>query len=284
MAALDPAEHRVRSRQAWEAVAAGWETASGVFYSATLPLARWMVDRLDPQPGQTVLEVAAGRGDVGFLAAPRLQPGGRLISTDGATAMVEVARRHGEALGVAGVEYRPMELEWLDEAAASVDGILCRFGYMLAVDPETALREARRVLRPGGRLVMGLWDAAGLNPWLTVLGEEARRAGHLPPPAPGGPGPFALSDRDHLTALIAAAGLGAPLIETVELAFAAPDLDVVWDAIRATSPALGPMLGSLSPADHYRLREAFDARWAPFLRPDGTVVIPARALGIVTEA
>src|SRR4051794_1149730 len=102
-----------------------------------------MVQQLDPQPGQTVLELAAGRGDTGFLAAELLHPGGRLICTDGAEAMVEVARRRGEALGVRAVEYRTMEVEWLDASAASIDGILCRFGYMLVVDPEAALREAR---------------------------------------------------------------------------------------------------------------------------------------------
>src|SRR5205085_7442156 len=125
----DPEELRVVLRERWESVATRWESAE-VLLTGMLPVAHWMVDHLAPQPGQTVLELAAGRGDVGFLAAELLHPGGRLILTDGAEAMVEVARRHGAALGVTtGVEYKPMELEWIDEKLATIDGILCRFGY-----------------------------------------------------------------------------------------------------------------------------------------------------------
>src|SRR3954470_21305109 len=101
---MDPEAERAASRESWESVAAGWESGADAFYDGALPVSHWMVDRLQPQPGQTILELAAGRGDVGFLAAELLHPGGKLISTDGAEAMVEVARRHGERRGVRDVE------------------------------------------------------------------------------------------------------------------------------------------------------------------------------------
>ena len=281
----DPEEQRAEARDRWESIAGGWDSAAAEpFYAGALPVAHWMVDRLAPQPGQTVLELGGGRGDVGLLAAELLHPGGRLIETDGAEAMVEAARRRGEQLGVRNVEYRPMELEWIDEKAASLDGILARFAYMLAVDPESGLREARRVLRPGGRLVLAVWDEPEHNPWLTALPQEALRAGHLQPSPEGAPGPFALSAPGRIQELLEATGFDEPVVEPIDLTFAAPSLDAWWESIRAMSGTMRPVLDRLSPAEHYALRDAVEARCAPYVAPDGSVAIPGRALGVATEA
>jgi SAM-dependent methyltransferase len=281
----DPEEQRGTARERWEAAAPRWESDIDGYLDDTLPVARWMVDRLDPRPGQTVLELAAGRGDVAFLAAERLVPGGRLIVTDGAEAMVEVARRRGASLDVPEglVEYKPMELEWVDEKLATVDGILCRFGYPFAVDPEAALREARRVLKPGGKVVLAVWAPPEDNPWLAVPGA-AVRLGLVEPPAPDAPGAFALSDRARLADLLEDAGFDDPVIEPIDLTFHAPSLDAWWDTMRDMSSTMRPLLDSLSPADHYRLRDAAEAEWQPFVAADGTLAIPGRALGAVAEA
>jgi SAM-dependent methyltransferase len=281
---IDPDEHRASSRERWENIAPGWERGAEAFHAGALPVAHWMVDRLQPQPGQTILELAAGRGDVGFLAAELLHPGGTLISTDGAEAMVEVARRRGEELGLKNVDYKPMELEWIDAKLATIDGILSRFGHMHAVDPEAALRDARRVLRPGGRIVLAVWDGPEHNPWLAALPEEAEKAGFVEPKGEGEPGAFALSRPGLIAELLENAGFDAPVVEPIDLIFTAPSVDAWWDTQREMSSSMRPVLESLSPADHYRLRDAVEARWAPFAAPDGSVAIPGRALGVVAEA
>ena len=78
------------------------------------------------------------------------------------------------------VEFQVWGAEWIDLPVASVDAVLCRWGYMLMADPLAALRETRRVLRPGGRLALAVWDAASANPWALgpqlVLRERGLRA------------------------------------------------------------------------------------------------------------
>jgi len=118
-----------------------------------------MIRELGPQPGDTVLELAAGAGDIGFEAAAIVGETGRLISTDFSPAMLEAAQRRGAELGIENVEYRVMDAEHLELDADSVDRVLCRFGYMLMADPAAALAETRRVLRPGGRLALAVWGA-----------------------------------------------------------------------------------------------------------------------------
>jgi len=275
----DVAAFRVTSRERWEQGAAGWSARRRAFQDAALPVSEWMIDAIAPQPGQTVLELAAGPGDTGLMAAERLRPGGRLISTDGAEAMVAVARERAGELGLMDmVQARAMEAEWIDLETATVDAALCRWGYMLLADPETALRETRRVLRPGGRVALAVWDEREVNPLLSAPSAVTVELGLVPAASPGQPGPFSLSDREQLADLIATAGFQDVAIDTVDLCFAFASLDAVWEHQSDLSPTLRAVAEGLSPADHYRLRDAFDERLAPFAQDGGSVSVPGRTL------
>ena len=276
--APDVDEVRAESRERWERSAAGWTQTRESFQRTAQPVSDWMVAAIDPQPGWRVLELAAGLGDTGLMAAARVAPGGEVIITDGAEAMVAAAREHAQASGAEGVTLRTMEAEWIDLPTASVDAVLCRFGYMLLADPETALRETRRVLRPGGRVALAVWAAQAENPWLGIARDVLAAANVGPSPVPGSPGPFAMDTPDAVIEVLAATGFAESAVEALDIAFEAPSLDGWWDYLQASSTNTREAVARLAPAEHYALRDALDAAYAPYVATDGSVRLPARAL------
>jgi ubiquinone/menaquinone biosynthesis C-methylase UbiE len=106
----------------------GWEDRRDWVWEVSRSVGEWMVDRLAPQPGQTLLELGAGTGDTGFAAVARFGGDGRLISTDSSRRMVKGARRRGTELGLGNVTFRVIDAKRMDLADKSVDGVLLSLG------------------------------------------------------------------------------------------------------------------------------------------------------------
>ncbi len=249
-----------------------------------MPVAEWMVEHLALTPGQRVLELAAGPGDTGFLAAEAIAPGGTLVCSDGAEAMLEVARGRATKLGFENVEFRRLELEWIDLPTASVDAILCRWGFMLSPDPAAALQEARRVLRPGGRIALAVWDAAERNPWATVPREAVQTLGHASPPDPSGPGMFALAAPGRLQELLAGAGFLDALIEGVDVPREYPSLQDYVEETRDLSRSFAEVGQDLTDRQRAELRSTIASLAEPFTAADGSLRLPGRSLVAVAAA
>ena len=102
---------RQQSRARWTATAKGWGVRADQLRRATMPVAEWMVDAIGPQPGDTLLELAAGPGDTGFLAAELVKPGGTLICSDFVPEMLNVAQERAQALGLDNVRFKQIDAE-----------------------------------------------------------------------------------------------------------------------------------------------------------------------------
>lgn len=280
---IDLDAYREQSLETWGRMAPGWEDRREWMMGITGHVSDWLLEKADPQPGQTILDVAAGTGDLGLQAAQRVGDEGRVISTDFAPEMVDVARRNGEARGLTNVEYRVLDAESLDLDDHTVDGVVCRWGYMLMADPAAALKETRRVLRGGGALAFAVWRTPDRNPWAAVPGMTLVQRGHMPPPEPGAPGIFGMGEPDRIRELVTGAGFGEPELESIEFDFHYADSDDVWDAIVRLAGALARAVDGLSDDERRATRAAVLENVAPYRNEDGSYTAPAATWGVLAR-
>jgi SAM-dependent methyltransferase len=272
------------SAKRWQASATGWARRHQQMREQTAPVSEWLVEAIEPRPGQRVLDLAAGIGETGFLAAPRIAPDGVLITSDRSDGMLDGARARAAELGLDNVEFRVLDAEWIDLPAADVDAVLMRWGLMLTVDREAAAREIRRVLRPGGRFALAVWAEADANLWAAspqrVLGEH----GFAPPPEPGSPGMFVLADRDELDELLAGAGFTGVEIESLDFIYRHEDFDDWWDTFLDLSAVGAEAVRGMSQQEQDGVEADLRERLAPFTAQDGSLALPARTLVAVASA
>ena len=265
-----------------EAIAPTWERRRADVEKAATPVREWMLRELSPRAGDTVLELAAGVGDTGFDAAAVIGERGRLISTDFSPAMLAAARRRGAERGLANAEYRLIDAEQIELEDDSVDGVLCRFGYMLMPDPDRAFAETRRVLRPSGRVTLAVWGAAERNPFFTIVAISLTQRGHLPPPEPGGPPVFSMASAERTGALLERAGFPGVRTEEVPVQFEAPDVEGYLSLIADTSGPLGLALRAVAGPERAAVKADVEDSLAPYAVEDG-YVFPGVALCAVAD-
>jgi ubiquinone/menaquinone biosynthesis C-methylase UbiE len=250
-------------------MAAGWEGDRQSVWDDSRRVGEWLVDALAPQPGETVLELAAGVGDTGFAAAQRLGPEGKLISTDFSQPMVDAAQRRAGELGVSNAEFRTLDAERMDLGDASIDGVLCRWGYMLMADPAAALAETGRVLDDGGRVAFSVWGDPEQNPWASIPARVLLEHRGAPPADPYSPGIFAMASEARTRELLAGAGLEPSRVENVEMAWRFDSLDAYWHFVTDLAGAVAMMVRALPEEDSTEVRDEVERRVEPYAEGDG---------------
>ncbi|NLV54087.1 MAG: methyltransferase domain-containing protein [Acidimicrobiales bacterium] len=272
------------ARRSWDGVSAGWETNRDRMFAAFRHVSEWLVDQTDPRPGDTVLEVAAGVGDTGFLAAERVGPTGRLISTDIAPGMVEAASRAAEAAGLTDVECRVMDAQALDLPDASVDVVLSRLGLMFAPDLGAVFTESHRVLSPGGRLAYAVIGAPDRNPWMSLLVGAFVGRGHvLMSGNPFGPGgPFSLSEPARNEELLRAAAFDEVEVHDLIGAFSFRDADDQWQLHLAIAGPIADLAATLDADELAAVKADLAVAMEPFRSGDG-YALPSHLVGVIAR-
>lgn len=218
------------------------------------PLYEAVFQRAEVGAGTWLLDVGCGPGLAAQLAAQR---GAQVSGLDAAEPSLEIARERTPQ-----GDFRTGEMEDLPWADNTFDVVTGFNAFQYAADVVNALREARRVARPQGRVAMAVWGRAeDCETFATITALST----FLPPPPPGAPGPFALSAPGRVEGLLQQAGLEPLTSGEVDCPFEFPDLET---AVRGHMSA-GPVAAAIRQAGTEAVQQAIAESLAPFRTSDG---------------
>jgi ubiquinone/menaquinone biosynthesis C-methylase UbiE len=163
---MDARLQRRVQRYGWDKAARHYERS---WQDQLEPAQTTMLEMACLAPGERVLDVACGTGLVTLRAAALVEPNGTVIGTDLSEQMVVTARDVARTRGIANVNFERMDAEEILLDADAFDAALCALGLMYAPDPEKAVVEMHRVLRPGGRAVCAIWGQRIRCGWAEIF-------------------------------------------------------------------------------------------------------------------
>ena len=226
-----------------------------------------VADAAQLAPGQKALDVACGTGVLAREATRRVQPGGAVVGLDRNESMLAVARRKAPA-----IDWRLGMAEALPFADGAVDAVVSQFGLMFFEDRRAALGEMWRVLRPGGRLAVAVWDKLDRNPGYAAMAALLQRlfgdrvANALR-------APFALGDPEILHSLFTEAGIDKIEIHTSDGTARFPSIES-WVQTDVKGWTLADLIDD---AQYDELRRAAEMELASYVQLDGTVAFRSPA-------
>lgn len=260
------ASPEIGSAQMWDSLAAAWDRYGDWHARTTGPLTTAMVDVADVRPGQQVVEVACGpTADCSREVARRLPGQCRVTASDRSPAMVEAARRRVGQDG-AEIELAVLDVMSMDLPDASVDRIFARWVYMLLDDPAAGLAEARRALRPGGRLVFAVFGSPAQNPFFILPATVLIERGLLSPTGEGEPGMFALAS--GAAAVVESVGLRLLSRREVPIRYGFASRDELWAFVSEFAGPVSRAIREVSESERTTVRAEVERRAAEYV--DGT--------------
>ncbi len=250
----------------------GWDLAVADYDRYWVPVLRGCSERcLDLaalQPGERVLDVATGTGVAAFLAAAAVGPAGEVVATDLAEKMVDATRQEAARRGVANMSFERVDAEDLGFPDASFDAALCVLGLMYPADPQAAINQMHRVLKPGGRAAVCVWGRRDHCGWNAVFPiTDARVNSDVCPLF------FSLGAPGALRYAFEQAGFTELREERIEQTLVWKDEQEACGAIFAGGP-VALAYSRFSPEVQAEVHAELILSIAPYRRPDGSFLVP----------
>lgn len=229
----------------WNSVAPAWEANASFVDDHLAAATELLLDAAEISEGADVLELASGPGGAGLAAAARVGPAGSVLLSDDAPDMVAAAARRSAELAY--VRTALFDESAIDAPEDSFDAVISRHGLMFAEDTAAAVRDAVRVLRPGGRFAAMTWGPRAENPWLGVLLDAVGDELGVPFPPATIRGPFALDDADALARDLREGGLRDVRVDRVAAPMRVATLDEWWERVPKFAGPMAMALAAMQP-------------------------------------
>jgi len=270
-----------QQKESWNKFSSGWKKWDNLFMDFLKPMGIEISNQLDPKETETILDVAAGTGEPGLTIASKLN-GGKVVITDLAEHMLEIARENAEQRGIKNIEIQACDVSELPFEDNTFDAISCRFGFMFFPDMSLAAKEMTRVLKPGGKISTSVWNVPEKNFWITAILGTIQRNMELPPPPPGSPGMFRCANDGLMSDIFRDAGLNNISVKEVTGKMNCGTTDIYWNSMTEVA---APVVAALSKADEEMCekikKEVYDLVNQKY--PDGKVMIDSSSLVIYAE-
>ncbi len=238
----------------WNSVAPGWEANARFVDEQLAEATAILLEAAGVGEGSAVLDLAAGPGGAGLAAAERVGPNGTVVLSDVAGEMVAAAARRAGALPqVSTAVFDQSEIAAED---GQFDAVISRHGLMFVEDAAGAVREAARVLRPGGRYAAMTWGSRVQNPWLGLVLDAVGEQFGVPFPPPNVRGPFSLDDTTLLESVLKDGGLVDVQVQSIATPMHSASLQAWWERVPQLAGPLAMALAGMEPD----VREAIEQR------------------------
>jgi SAM-dependent methyltransferase len=274
-----PDEIRDGQRETWAGLSAGWEKWDSIIMDQLGPVSAEMIKCFDIAENQQHLDIAAGTGEPG-LSIARLSPNGRVVLTDLAAEMLDIAARRAKTHGVANIETQVCSADDLPFDDATFDSVSVRFGYMFFPDLAKATAEFARVLEPGGRLCSSVWVKPEKNPWTTIAMQAIASEAVVAQPDPDGPNMYRCAAPGYVSALYEGAGLRDVAEWDVDVELVTRSPAQYWEMISEHVSLAVAALQQVDEPARERIRATAIAKVSAFEK-DGKVRVPGVARCIV---
>ena len=270
---FDAQKFKTTTRAQWQNAAEAWHRWGPFIGSWLGDATEAMFEMARVGPGCRVLDVAAGAGEQSLAAARRVGPGGHVLATDIAPALLEHADRDARAAGLGDiVATRELDGEALATLpAASFDVAISRVGLIYFPDQQRALAGMKHALKRGGRIAAIVYSTPERNAFFSTPVRIIRERAQLPPPLPGQPGPFSLGGDGVLEAAFAKAGCTQIEVRRVPSPVKLPSAAECVRFERESFGALHQMMASLDDGGRAQVWRDIESALQAFETPDGFV-------------
>ncbi len=235
----------IAQKASWNKFSGGWRKWDAMTMAMLQPTGDAIMDHLGATGTSMVLDIAAGTGEPGLSIARHLH-GGKVIITDVAEKMLDVAKEKAAALGITNVEFLEADAHDLPFDDGTFDELSCRMGFMFFPDMQQAAKEMARVLKPGGRIATAVWAGPEKNFWVTCMMQNIKKHIDMPPPVPGAPGMFRCAESGLIAGLFRHAGLQEVAEREVACTVGVNSPEEYWNMMTEVA---APFVAALSSVD-----------------------------------